>query len=285
MITIKQDNKPLDIDRILLKNGEISISLNEDTIKDDIEKYKEQYVKIKEKGRASKNHLENIEKIIKYLQGLLSKSQKDNLSIKWVVDKNIVKSYPIEIKSIPEYKLQATDYININQDEEIVYMDYTELADIIAFELMYRDLGETRETLENKLENIGIISVYDSNELTKYFEESPYALSKLLRIGKSPYKNTDNELLSYFGDKAFKTGRYLEPVRYSCMYAMTLIVEDILKSSIESSIKIRLCGICDTGIYIIKSKEDKAIMNILQDNVCIRALGRKFEVKPKIAIF
>ena len=285
MITIKQDLKLGDLNSTLIKNGDTILSLNSQAIKDDIDKYTERYNKCIKSGIVGSKHAKNIKSIIEYLKKLYKKAEKGTVSVSWGVHNNIVKSFPIEIKTVPEYKLYTTDYINV-EEEKLVYVDYTEVADIIAFELMNRDLGETHESIEEKLKNIGIVAIYDSNELTKFFKDSPYKLSKIFKIGKSTYEVPGtNTIVDYFGNKKFDSDKYMGVVGYSCKCAMTLILEDTLHRCIDRNLKVKVVGISDTGIYYLTDHDDSYIKNILKNNVYVRTFGRKFEVVPDIQVF
>lgn len=285
MITIKQDVKLGDLNNLLIKNGDTVLNLNSQAIEDDIQKYTERYEKCKGSSAIGKIHTKNLKNIIDYLNKLKKKADKGDVNVSWGVHDRVIKSFPIEIKTIPEYKLYSTDYINI-EDEKLVYVDYTKLADIIAFEIMCRDLGETHESMEEKLKDIGIVAIYDSEKLTKYFKDSPYKLSKIFKIGKSPYEITGtNSIIDYFGNKKFDGDRYLDVVRYSCRCAIALIVEDTLRRCIDRNIKVKIAGITDTGIYYLTKHDDAHIKSLLKNNVYIRAFGRKFEVVPDIQVF
>lgn len=286
MVTIQQDSKTNELSSLLAKYGSTSMDFNIKAITEDINRLKEELNK-ENLSRFNNKKIEkkNLNNIIDYLERIIRKSDKGAINVNWVVDKHIIKSYPIEMKSIPEYRIDTTDYINL-QSEKIVYLDYSELADIIAFEIMYRDLDETHKSIEDKLSDIGIISVTDSKILTKHFSESPYKLSKILHISDSAYLKSGNEkIVDYFGNKEFKADGYREVVSNSCLSAMSIIVESLLKKQC-TNLKFKICGVFETGIYLMIDRElNKYSKEMLLESVYIRTFGRKLEVKPKIQLY
>lgn len=287
MVTIQQDFSLNELNNLLIKYGDTNLSFNAQAITEDIRRLEKRLEEIQERKIPNKEvHKKNIGNIIAYLNRIIKKAGDKSIKINWSLNDNIVKSYPIEMKSIPEYGIYTTDYINL-ENNKMVYLDYAELADIIAFEMMYRDLGETNDTIEDKLSGIGILSISESSELTKYFTDSPYELSKLLRVASSPYLVPgENKMVDYFGRKTIDTDRYREIVSYSCRCAMAFIVEALMKKASSNGLKIRLCGVFDTGVcLIVPEKENVDIQKEVAEAVYIRTFGRKLEVKPKVQIF
>lgn len=287
MVTIQQDYLLNDIDNLLIKYGNTTLDFNRQVIEDDIKRIKQGAQITAGKGILSKGiDAKNVSSITSYLERIIKKSENGPVTIGWGLDGNIINSYPIEMKVIPEYKVCSVDYINL-KNEQVVYLDYTELANIIAFELMYRDMGETHSTMEEKLADIGIVSVYSGKALTKHFSEKVYELSKLMHVADSPYLvEGSGTITDYFGAKEFKSKSYKEVVSHSCRSAMSFIVEALLKKCAGNNIKFKLCGVFDTGIYLLVSSQvDSYIKQQLKETVYIRTFGRKLEVSPKIQVF
>lgn len=283
MIAIQQDLKVDRLSNSLIKIGSTDINFNIQTILYDIYRLEKglEGIKDREDYRSNVNS-QNITAIIKYLRSILKRAKRGVVEVKWVVDNGTIKSYPIEMKDIPEYGILTTDYIDINKGK-LLHLDYSELSDIIAFEMMYRDLGETNRTIEEKLDQIGIVAVNESKELTKHFTGSPYKASKVLPVEKSPYLTPDNnKILDYFGVCEFDADTYKKAVSYSCRYAMAIILESMIKENAILANKIKICGVFDTSIYLLM---DENMKDRLTDSICVRAFGRKFEVVPKAQIF
>lgn len=286
MITINQCSSANDINGLLIKYGTTEVSLNKQLIEDDIKKLTKELARV-EDNRIFKTsmHKKNLKAIISYLENLSKKADKESITINWGLDKNVIRSYPIEIKNIPEYKIMSTDYINLD-NQKMICLDYTELADIIAYELMYRDLGETNEAIEEKLKNIGIITVNNSNKINSLYDgESPYKLSNITYIESSPYLIPDDEeIQDYFGNKRFKATSYREVVSYSCRSAIAIILEELLRR--QTSTKFKICGVFENYLYLmVGNNMTQNQINNLVESVCIRAFGRKIEVKPKVQVY
>lgn len=286
MITIQQDYEIRELHNLLLRYGNTKINLNKRAIQEDIDRLNDEIQEIKTSNSINKKlNKKNISNIIDYLKVLSRKSDENMVEITWTVHNNIIKSSPIEMINIPEYNVFSTDYINLDS-EIMIHLDYTELSDIIAFEMMHRDLGETHETMEEKLKDVGIIAINDSSVITKHFtDNSIFELSKSLLISDSPYiVHGRNRIVDYFGRSEFKLNRYKDVVSHSCKSVMALIVEYILNKCVSNGVKFKLCNISDTGIYIIVNSY-KELENQLYENIYIRTFGRKLEVVPKIQIF
>lgn len=287
MVTIQQDFSLNELNNLLLKYGDTTIRFNEQAIQDDITRLKKDLKDIQEKNLRNKAiHKKNINNIVDYLERIIKKSDGKAIKINWSIHDNVVKSYPIEMKSIPEYKIYSTDYINL-ENGKMVYLDYKELADILAFEIMYRDLDETNESMEEKLSDVGIISISNSTVLTKYFKESPYELSKVLRISSSPYLVPGtNKVVDYFGNKEFDSASYRGVVGYSCRSAMSFVTEALMQKCATSGLKFKICGVFDTGIAVmVGNKDNLDIQKELAETIYIRTFGRKLEVKPRVQVF
>ena len=283
MIVIQQDYELDDIDNLLVKYGLTTLEFNKQAIEDDIKRLQ----KVGNTGTsANKIDRKNVANIVDYLERIIKKAEKGPVTIGWGLEGNLVKSFPIEMKIIPEYKIYSVDYINLT-NEKVVHLDYTELADIIAFELMYRDMSESHDTVEKKLDSIGIVSAYDSKVLTKHFHEKVYELSKVLQISDSPYLITGTDtIMDYFGAKRFKCKSYREVVSHSCRSAMAFIIESLLQKCSANGLKFKICGVFDTGIYLLVNNQvDLYIRQQLNETVYIRTFGRKLEVSPKIQVF
>lgn len=286
MTTIQQDFSLSEIVNLLAKYGDTYISFNQQAINDDIDKFKGQLQQVK--NGALSNRLvgiKNLSDIIMYLERLLKRTESNDkpIAISWRFDNNVIRSYPIEMKNIPEYGMYTTDYINLGTDQ-MISLDYSSLADIIAFEIMFKDLGEDHSSIEEKLKDVGIVTVTKCSAITKYFNESPYKLSKMLKISDSPYlvPGTEN-IIDYFGRTEFPAKEYRDVVSYSCKCVMAFIVEALLKKCSANKIKVSLCGVFETGIYLMTNKDvDK---DELGEAIYVRVFGRKLEVVPKIQIF
>lgn len=281
MIQIQQDMPDVTgLESIINRFGEVQISIDTDSVKLDIETLDN-----KLKTPLSRIDKKNIKEVKEYLERFLKRASDCKLELLWSLDKFILKTYPIEIIHIPEYNIEMTDYISVNNGH-LVRVDYKDVLEIIAIEMMYRDLDETLSSMEDKLENIGITGIYPSIELTKHFEESSLKLSKIFKISNSPYCTSDSKTsFEYFGKKEFNSTHYRDNVGYSVKHALAIITQSVLNKLLSSNIDFKLCSVSDSGIYFITSYSDADIDKIINESAVVRAFGRRFEVKPKVTVF
>lgn len=287
MASIQQNFSLNSINSLLPKYGNTDIQLNVDNIRSDIQRLDTELSNLKlNKLVDGVKKVKELEYAIEFLNRLIDKTEDGVLSLGWNVTDNVIKSYPIELIDIPNLKIHSTDYIKLDK-EKIVFLDYKQLVDIIAFEIMHRDLGEDHKSIESLLTDIGIVGIRDCDILTNYFKEDMYRVSKFLRVSDSPYLIPGTKyILDYFGKKEFKATTYEEVVFYSAKEALSLVVESMLKKCKENSIEIKLCSITDLGIYLIVNGNIKdSLWEIIKENVYVRAFGRNFEVKPSITIY
>lgn len=268
------------------KMDTISIAFNTEFIKRDLAKLDR--FKSDAKSKVDK---ENIKALTNYLNKLL-KYTKDTsrYEMVWEIRDGLPFSYPMDLIKENVYGIDTCNYIEISSDEKLVELDTSELADIIAFEMMAYDLGETHESIEKILESCGIIGLEKSSLITDIFKDDPismYNLSKTTKITDCPYLSYEsNKVHDYFNTKEFKTNEYRDVVSYSCKYANTVIANTIHKNCTRASIESKIVMICGTAVtLIIKSTNEVDIRNNLLEDVSIRAFGRKFVVEPKISIF
>lgn len=288
MILLKQGGANFDgYGYLVSKFAETNLKLNENIINDDIIKMQ----KLLANGAFNKSDKSNIKGIITYLTKLRSKITNGVYQFTWMFEEFRTRAYPFDLRQFEEYKVNAVDYIELDS-RSLIKADYSEVFEIIAFEMMYRDLGLTMKEMEDNLAHIGIATVVDSIELTKFIEEPALKLSQVLRIGDCPYASQDGSLAwDYFGLKAtcsnnaFTSGKYKDCVGLSINIAISLINKSILENLIDRSDGVDICALNSNGFYYrIKGIDELDIKSIFEP-VIVRAFGRKFEVKPKITIF
>ena len=288
MIVIKQARvSDADLYNGIVKSNEFSIKLNKDIINEDISKLKE--YKAKSKNKINR---QNIDALIKYLDNICKKVDDEScIELCWVDDaRNIVKTYPVEMINEPIYSINTCNYIELGENEKLVELDMTDLADIIAFEFMNRDLDETFESMENVLHDTKIIGGTDCGVLIDHIKSvsvSPFNLSKDYYIEDSPYFNYDDKVIyDYFNTRKFKSKKYRDVVDYSCRYANCIIANNIIKNCVSNSISYKMLEINATNIsFIIDGNCDDELCREIIDEIAVRSFGRLFIVRPKINIF
>lgn len=288
MVFLYQNLKSDTLQNTLHSHGKTNVRLNRQMIENDIQKFERDLANLNKLNVKNKRVTRvNLIGVITYLKSLQKYSEMGTIQLSWNTKDKLIKSSPIELLNVIEYGVNAVDYVDI-YDEKIVSVDYKRLADVIAYEMMIRDLGETIESMEEKLKDLGIFMIYSSDELAKYFDKSPYLLSKLLRVSESPYLNHDTrKLKDYFGEKEFPGDTYRQAVDYSCKRAMAIVVDQILKKIKENKIPGKLLSINSTEVCFIVTGDidDDILINAMGEKVCIRAFGRRFEVVPEVQIY
>lgn len=281
---IQSKSNMLEISNLITKVSEISLHVNKELIESDIERLKKEL-----NETNNKFNILNIKALIKYLKKILKYTNEDSVfEIGWNIDKdNLPCTYPLKLFNEPLYKVDVCNYIELDDNEHIVEIDTTEVADIIAFEIMFKDLGETHDSIEHLLRYSSVVGLESSSTLTDFFNENGdkvYELSKSMKIGETPYYSPElNKVHDYFHSKTFKTSEYREVVKYSCTYASAIIANNIVKNATHNGLDIKMLMVNDTQIsFIINTDIDNC--NKLLDEIYVRAFGRKFVVKPKISL-
>lgn len=264
------------------KLDELSVSVNVELINKDIARLKDE-----EKNTNNSINKKNISALIKYLEKILKYvNEESKFEFCWNVDKDTIPStYPMTLINEPLYKINFANYVELENNEHLLEIDLTDLADIIAFEFMYKDLGETHESIEELLKDCGIIGFEKASLLTDMFKvngDKVYELSKSMWIGESPYFSLETrKVTDYFHSTTFKSKDYREAVDYSCKYANTLIAGSIIKNYIHQNIEVIPLIVSSTHIVILIKGSDE--INI-DEEISIRAFGRRFLIEPKINV-
>ena len=286
MLTIT--NNRIDIkstEQAVHRLGEINFTVDVQEAKDDLEKLKE-----KLKNPKYKLHTKEINKTASYIKRMISKVDNGEISIVWSISDNILRSYPINFTSVPELGIDMINYIKLQDDEKMCLVSYRQALEIITFDMMYRDLGYTFEDLEKNLEDVGITGVHSASIISKLIEDDDIIRdAKMYRIGDTPYRGLDaGRYRQYFrlDDETnhVKTNLYKDITIPSYQVAMTLITGKVLEELQNNYVRFKLVGVGIDGIYIIVPTQAEA-ERIPKEPVAVKALGRLFEVMPKLTIF
>lgn len=287
MIEIIQQKVPANtLSGTFTKMDEVSVTVNSELIKKDIDRLKGMLAEPKNRYDAA-----NLKGLIAYLEKLLKNVLEDStFELCWELKDNIPESYPLNIINEKVYGIDICNYIEVAENEKLVQMDMTDLADIIAFEIMARDLGETHASIEELLKDCGIIGFEPASLLTDFFKENGdrvYELSKSMKIGETPYYSYDTKKVhDYFSSKEFKTKEYRDVVEYSCKYANIIIANTIVKNSLHCNIDIKMIMLNATSItFIVNATDEVNIKNNIIEEISVRAFGRRFKIEPDIQIF
>lgn len=232
----------------------------------------------------------NIERIIGYLVKLESLiSEDETLDICWCENKNgSVTTYPITLEVIKEYGINAIRYAVVDENSAVVYADNSMLADMIAYEMMYRDLGDNIEDIENELMECKITSVESSTRMRNLFSHmdiSPYKLSRDIKVIDSPYKGIETgKLVKYFtcDEERLKENEKYHEVVYEVCKKINIIIMMEITSNVRGVTP--LC-VGDTyyGFRVDRDKLDKATQ--IASEVCIRVFGRTFNIGTELEVY
>lgn len=291
MILLQQDSSSNfgNYGALLNKCGDTEISLNIGMLSEDIRKVQHMLSNSNNKGDIA-----NLEKILKYLKKLRDRIDSNGkYQFTWMLEKWKSRVYPLELKHFNEFNIKATDYIEIGADS-LVQINFKDVFEIIAFEMIYRDYGYDLPDIEKELADIGVVTISSADRILDIFKTedmTPIQCSQIYKIGDSPYSTFNGKLSwDYFntaasdGD-AFSSGRYKECVERSINVGIDIIAKSIIEKFNDSNIQFKICAMNEDGLYfMMKPSDARKVQNII-DSVVVRAFGRKFEVKPKITIF
>lgn len=282
MIQIQQDlPKFSNLEALINKCSLAEVYIDNSAIDKDIDKLNS----IANGKGANRKNKGEIKQIIRYINSIKASELDSKIDLLWELNEYVLQSHPVSLIHVLDYGLEMTDYIDIKEGK-LIRLEYKELADIISLELMYRELDETIETMEEKLADIGITGIYNTSELLKHFEDNPFELSRSFKVSDSPYLIKDRkQIVEYFGKKTFSSVGYRDCVDYSIRHALALICESVLGSLLSYGIKFDLCSVSDSGIYFTTNSNQYDWDKIVGESVAIRAFGRRFEIKPRITIF
>ena len=212
-----------------------------------------------------------------YLRHIYDLYKNSNILSTWESADDIIINKPIEFVYLLKSGIDTSDYITAEDNENIYKIKYNGLYDAIIYDLVYREYGETFNSMEKKLEHIGIGGVYPIDMLTKNIADNIYSARELM-IEDSPYYNKEyKEMHEYFGKKIFKGKYYREVIEYSIRHAQTIIAANIANDLISKDINARLISMDYNGISFGIENGSKYIDDILDKSVSIRVFGRRFE--------
>lgn len=288
MVEIEQRKIP---DDLLIspfnKEGFIELKFNKSLIQKDIGKLENELKLNRYKNKYDK---ENLKRATKYLNRIIKKLDNEHkIEICWNMEDNVPDTYPISFIKEPLYGVNTCNYLEIKDNEKIVEIETKSLADLIAFEIMYKDLGESHDTIENLLYNCGIIGYEKADPLLDYFKENNddiYELSKTMRIEDTPYMYLESKKVhDYFYITEFNGKEYRDVVNFSCKYANAIIMNSILNNGATKGKLIRPLMINATSIAFITDIEYTDDINeVLIGDISVRIFGRRFRIEPEIQI-
>ncbi len=287
MIVIQEvdvDNKKLD--NLLKKMGKTQYSMNKQLIIDDINKLTKRSAA--ENTRVGRSNLKNT---IKYLERMYSLiSTDESIGVEWEVIDNKIKTYPLQFINVDVYNINTMDYF-IRGDKSSVLIDYTRMMDMIAFQISYKDMGITLETMEDILKDTGIIAIYDAEIILSNIPELTHYKSKAISIKNCNFINdASKEGVLFFPCNKSKIASktYREILEKSYNEAMKRVTYYILKevsNTPDMRDSVLLGCVFEKSIHYVVSELTPGIISALSQPILIKILGRKFEFKPTIRIY
>lgn len=250
---------------------------------------------------VNKYNVKNIDALVKYLKTVIAKLEEDDngnkvFSTCWTFDNIIPDQYPVKLINEPIYNIDVCNYIELPVDSKLFEVDLTEMCNIIAFEIMYKDFdlpdgtSINNKVIEDRLAGCRIIGSESSDTINALIDEcghNIYAFSKSMVIGNTPYADPDTRMISdYFRKAKFKTKRYRDPVKFSCEYAAHIVMESIIKNSLSNGLEIAPLMIGPTTLaFTLNTQDTDMVEDSIIEDINIRTFGRHFLVKQNVMAF
>lgn len=226
-----------------------------------------------------------LDEMYKVLSGIQTNCRNGSIPILWFCADGLARSYPCELQNFEEDGIDCTNYIIRPENSTIMRVTYDDLDNIIAFEMMNKDLGFSHRKIEELLENVGIMTENPASILLDIIgDNEPYKYSKMYKIGKQAYWSEDEGVMyDYFQTMTFNTKYYKIPVEYSCRHALQFVLDRLIDQLRQESVTYSLCGLDDRSItFLIDLKNKQAFEKVVLEPVTIRSFGRMFNTQAKV---
>ena len=262
-------------------------------VKADIEKLKK--LKSDVKNRINEKNIDICIKELERLEKLIDK-ETHKIEIGWSTKDGLAYSYPFNMITDRGYEIDCEKYFKAGEKQKLLELDYSQLSQIIAFELISEELGESIESIDELTETAGMGSINEASMLTDNFEDDMIELSKVFKIGISPYITGDKEYIEdYFNRKKFKLKTYFkfkhdkeavesyrDVVKYSCKYALSVIAATMIDKILSLGyVGVKLIGISDSKIlFVYEDKEDVGydLKDYIDNDIVIRSFGKLYRI-------
>lgn len=272
---------------------EFEVGVDVEKVRADIEKLKK--LKADTKNKINEKNIDICIKELERLEKLIDK-ETNKVEIGWSAKDGLAYSYPFNMITDRGYGIDCEKYFKPGEKQKLLELDYSQLSQIIAFELISEELGESIESIDELTETAGIGSINEASILTDNFEDDMLELSKVFKIGISPYITGDKEYIEdYFNRKKFKLKTYFkfkndkeaietyrDVVKYSCKYALSVIAATMIDKMISLGYTgIKLIGISDSKIlFILEDKEDVGynLKDYIDNDIVVRSFGKLYRI-------
>lgn len=270
------------------------VKFNIELIKHDIERMKGELGKTK-----NKIDNKNIEKIIKLLEKTVKTVQKTDgvLQFSWTTDTKygLPITYPINFIDEPLYKINMCNYIELNENQKLVYVPLMDLAEIIAYEYVHKDCDKSISDVDKMLDECTFLGNNKASMLLSKIhleDDNIYTTALSMKIDDTGFGSADENVLhDYFYTREFDfeygVTTYKDVINYSCKYANSIIASEICSKIEMMRFNVNTVAINATSIALIVTDSyntGEEITADCVDTIVISAFGRKFalDIKPYI---
>lgn len=286
MLKINQHMKNIDQNFInILKSDVFEIHLDTDIIKSDINRLKNE---LEEDNKINKT---NIKALIKYLNTLVnSVDENGRIELCYNIKDNKIVTYPITLKSYPEYNINTADYILLH-NEKMININITDIINIMAFEYIYRDFGYSIDDIEEVLCSAGIAGIVDIKDIKDFLNNeklNAFMIGRGAKMEDCPYISSETRTIkNYLGTNKFKlSSLYYNDVLIDNAKTITsLIASEVHKVLNDKGIDARIVMIGETNLAIIVNEDSDIETSSLIENISIRFFGRNFKVDAQISVY
>lgn len=266
--------------KMVSKSNECYVRVDLEHVEDDIDRYTRMYG-----NSTGKNDRANIGFIIGHLRRLRRLAKEGDLMLTWGLNNGIIESLPIDMINMAPYKMSTTDYVAV-EDSRMIEIEFYDVANAIAFDIMSYDLGYTHDSLQELLKDINIITPYNISVLSKIIGPQCYMDSYRMLFEKSPYYDLgEMELLNFTRDRGFVSKSYREVVEESCKTAAVTIWASVFDKLVRTGEQPRICGVYETSIFIAVPGELEYDFSKLAEDILMTVCGRKFVAQPRIMVY
>lgn len=270
------------------------VKLSTDLIQHDIDRMKSELGKTKNKIDNA-----NIESIIKLLEKTLKIVKKNDgvLQFSWTTDTKygLPITYPINFIDEPLYKINMCNYIELEENQKLIYIPLMDLAEIISYEFVHKDYDHSVAEMDKMLDECTFLGNNKASMLLSKIhleDDNLYRTALTLRVGQTGFGSADDNVIhDYFYSREFdfEYGKttYKDVINYSCKHANAIIANSLCKSIEMMRFKVNTVAVNATSIALIVTdsyNSGKEITADCIDEIVVSAFGRKFalDIKPII---
>lgn len=278
----------------ILRANSVKITVNKEIINSEIKRLQSEIGKYNNKTDDN-----NLKMLISYLTRVkrIADSETSELSLHWGTNADgTLRSTPIHLFNEQIYNVDVSSFIELNPTQQLVSIDISALSEVIAFDMINRDLDETHTSIEEVLDTCSIVSPNDVSILIDKFKannDKMYEYSQYMRIGESTFLNKNDSLMyNYFMTRSYPfdkdTSTYKEPVKNSCMLAAGIYAAQLIYNAHKCKVDCSLVEITHDKIVLLINRENDPLFDFKEkayESIILETFGRKFSIVPDIMIY